>query len=202
VPCVCASVSPSPASAVVIVRIDGLELACSHALCVVAARAHAARRPGCHQRSCRPDKGSSGARAPQGGPDAADPRGGGFGEGGSRLPVRLPAGGHINSQNLSRALDWRQWRHEVKTFARDEEPLRWHDLHHTAAVSFLRAGLSAPDVQALMGHSTLLGTQQYADTRREAARRATPLMSQFFAQPDIQLRGGESAANSASDLVI
>jgi len=90
----------------------------------------------------------------------------------------------------------------VKTFASDERPLHWHDLRHTAAVFFFRAGLSAPDVQALMGHSSLLVTQLYADTRREAARRATPLVSQFFAQSGSHFRGGESAAKSASDLVI
>jgi integrase len=113
-----------------------------------------------------------------------------------------PRGGFLNSKNLTRALDWHRWRDEVKTFAPDELPLHWHDLRHTAAVFFFRAGLSAPDVQALMGHSSLLVTQLYADTRREAARRASPMLSNFFAQADSQLRGGEAAAETASDLGI
>jgi integrase len=113
-----------------------------------------------------------------------------------------PRGGFLNSKNLSRALDWHRWRDGVKTFAPDELPLHWHDLRHTAAVFFFRAGLSAPDVQALMGHSSLLVTQLYADTRREAARRATPMLSNFFAQSGSQLRGGESAGDSAPGLRI
>lgn len=111
-----------------------------------------------------------------------------------------PRGGYLNSKNLTRALDWHRWRDQVKTFAPDERPLHWHDLRHTAAVFFFRAGLSAPDVQALMGHSSLLVTQLYADTRKEAARRAAPLVSNFLAQSDSQFRGGEASAKSASDL--
>lgn len=110
-----------------------------------------------------------------------------------------PRGGYLNSKNLSRALDWHRWRSEVKTFAPDERPLHWHDLRHTAAVFFFRAGLSAPDVQALMGHSSLLVTQLYADTRKEAAQRAVSLVSNFFAQSDGQFRGGEASAKTASD---
>lgn len=111
-----------------------------------------------------------------------------------------PRGGFLNSKNLTRALRFHSWRDQVKTFAPDELPLRWHDLRHTAARFFFMAGLSAPDVQALMGHSSLQVTQLYADTRREAARRATPLLSGFFSQSDTQLRGGEAAAIRASDL--
>ncbi|WP_210507708.1 site-specific integrase [Naasia sp. SYSU D00057] len=113
-----------------------------------------------------------------------------------------PRGGFINSKNLSRALNWHQWRDQVKTFAPGEPPLHWHDLRHTAAVFFFRAGLPAPDVQALLGHSTLLVTQMYADTRREAARRGGPLLSNFFSQSDSQLGGGESPADSGSHLGI
>jgi integrase len=110
-----------------------------------------------------------------------------------------PRGGFLNSKNLTRALDWHRWRDQVKTFAPEELPLHWHDLRHTAAVFFFRAGLSAPDVQALMGHSSLLVTQLYADTRKEAARRAAPLVSEFFSQSDSQSRGGEASAKTASD---
>lgn len=114
-----------------------------------------------------------------------------------------PRGGFINSKNLSRALDWHAIRDQVKTFGPGEPALHWHDLRHTAAVFFFDAGLSAPDVQAILGHSSLLVTQLYADTRRQAARRAVPALSRFLgAQSRGQLEGGESAADSASDLGI
>ncbi len=114
-----------------------------------------------------------------------------------------PRAGFINSKNLSRALGWQAIRDQVKTFGPGEPALHWHDLRHTAAVFFFHAGLSAPDVQAILGHSSLLVTQLYADTRRLAARRAVPALSKFFgSQSRGQLEGGESAADSASDLVI
>lgn len=114
-----------------------------------------------------------------------------------------PRGGFINSKNLSRALGWHSIRDGVKTFGPGERALHWHDLRHTAAVFFFDAGLPAPDVQAILGHSSLLVTQLYADTRRLAARRAVPALSQFLgSQSRGQLGGGESAAKSASDLDI
>ncbi|MER3386346.1 MAG: site-specific integrase [Microcella pacifica] len=114
-----------------------------------------------------------------------------------------PRGGFINSKNLSRALGWHSIRDGVKTFGPGERALHWHDLRHTAAVFFFDAGLPAPDVQAILGHSSLLVTQLYADTRRLAARRAVPALSQFLgSQSRGQLGGGESAAKSASDLGI
>ena len=114
-----------------------------------------------------------------------------------------PRGGFINSKNLSRALDWHAIRDQVKTFGPGERPLHWHDLRHTAAVFLFEAGNSAPDVQAVLGHSSLLVTQLYADTRQHAAKRAGAALSKFFgSQSRGQLEGGESAANSASDLVI
>lgn len=114
-----------------------------------------------------------------------------------------PRGGFISSKNLSRALGWHSVRGQVKTFGPGEPALHWHDLRHTAAVFFFDAGVPAPDVQAILGHSSLLVTQLYADTRRLAARRAVPTLSQFWgSQSRGQLKGGESAASSASDLVI
>lgn len=114
-----------------------------------------------------------------------------------------PRGGFISSKNLSRALGWHSVRDRVKTFGPGEPALHWHDLRHTAAVFFFEAGLPAPDVQAILGHSSLLVTQLYADTRRLAARRAVPALSRFLgAQSRGQLEGGESAADSASDLGI
>ena len=54
-----------------------------------------------------------------------------------------------------------------------------------------------------MGHSSLLVMQLDADTRRLAARRAVPALSQFLgSQSRGQLGGGESAAKRASDLEI
>lgn len=113
-----------------------------------------------------------------------------------------PRGGFISSKNLSRALGWHAIRDEVKTFGPGEPALHWHDLRHTAAVFLFASGRSAPDVQAILGHSSLLVTQLYADTRRLAARQAVPAFSKYLSsQSRGQLEGGESAANSASDLV-
>lgn len=112
-----------------------------------------------------------------------------------------PRGGFISSKNLSRALGWHSVRERVKTFAPGEDPLHWHDLRHTAAVALFNAGVSAPDVQAILGHSSLLVTQLYADTRADAARRgATALSAYWDAQSNGQLRGGGSPAKLAADL--
>lgn len=114
-----------------------------------------------------------------------------------------PRGGHINSKNLSRALNWHGFRDRVKEFAPGEPALHWHDLRHTAAVALFNAGVSAPDVQAILGHSSLLVTQLYADTRADAAKRGGAALSKYWdAQSNGQLRGGESRAKSASDLRI
>lgn len=45
----------------------------------------------------------------------------------------------------------------------------------------LRAGLSAPDVQAILGHSSLAVTQLYANTRNDAAKRGAVALSAFYA---------------------
>ena len=112
-----------------------------------------------------------------------------------------PRGGHLNSKNLSRGLGWSTIRDQVKTFPPGEEPLHWHDLRHTAAVNFFRAGLSAPDVQAILGHSSLAVTQLYADTRNEAAQRGAVALSAFLAQNrQGQKLGGENATKNGSDL--
>lgn len=114
-----------------------------------------------------------------------------------------PRGGTINSKNLSRALDWFNIRESIKRFPRGEEQLHWHDLRHTAAVMLFRAGLSAPDVQAILGHSSLAVTQLYANTRNDAAKRGAVALSAFYAPKSRgQLEGGEQAAKTASDLLI
>lgn len=112
-----------------------------------------------------------------------------------------PRGGFLNSKNLSRALDWHAVREQVKTFPPGEPALHWHDLRHTAAVFLFDAGLSAPDVQAILGHSSLLVTQLYADTRRLAAKRGVEPYSRFFnAQSRGQIEGGERREYSPADL--
>jgi integrase len=109
-------------------------------------------------------------------------------------------GRHINSKNLSRALDWFELHESVKAFPPDKAPLHWHDLRHTAAVMLFRAGLSAPDVQAILGHSSLAVTQLYANTRNDAARRGAIALSDFYGSKSTgQLEGGEEAAKTASD---
>lgn len=90
-------------------------------------------------------------------------------------------GGRLTSRNLSRALGWHDWRNQVKTYPPGEDPFHFHDLRHTAAVLFFLAGIPAPDVQAILGHSSLAVTQLYADTRRDAARRAAVAMSSYWA---------------------
>lgn len=114
-----------------------------------------------------------------------------------------PRGGYINSKNLSRALDWFAIRDSIKAFPREEAKLHWHDLRHTAAVMLFRAGMSAPDVQAILGHSSLAVTQLYADTRNDAARRGSAALNHLYgAQATGQWRGGDFAAENGSDLGI
>lgn len=93
-----------------------------------------------------------------------------------------PRGGYINSKNLSRALDWANIRHQIKQFPADEKPLRWHDLRHTGLTNLFLAGVSAPDVQAIAGHASLLTTQMYANTRRDAAKRGAAALSAYYSR--------------------
>jgi integrase len=88
----------------------------------------------------------------------------------------------------------------VKTYAPGEASLHWHDLRHTAAVALFSAGVSAPDVQAILGHSSLLVTQLYADTRADAARRGAVALSKYWdAQSNGHIRGGDESAKLAAD---
>ncbi len=112
-----------------------------------------------------------------------------------------PRGGVINSKNLTRALKWHSIRDRVKTFPPGQPSLHWHDLRHTAAVLLFLAGVVAPDVQAIMGHSSLLVTQLYADTRTHATKRGGPKLAALWAAHSKgQLRGGEESAEPAADL--
>ncbi len=69
---------------------------------------------------------------------------------------------------------------QVKTFPPGEPQLRFHDLRHTAGVLLFLSGLAAPDVQAILGHSSLAVTQRYANTAAEAAQRGAVKLSDFF----------------------
>ena len=81
-------------------------------------------------------------------------------------------GGYFDSGNLSRALVWPKIRDSIKRFPPESHPLRFHDLRHTAAVEFFALGLSAPDVQRILGHSSLQVTELYSRSGDDAALRA------------------------------
>lgn len=103
-----------------------------------------------------------------------------------------PRGGYINSKNLSSAyaIGWFRIRESIAKFAPDEAALHWHDLRHTAAVMLFRAGLSAPDVQAILGHSSLAVTQMYANTRNDAVKRgAVALRPSMPRNREVNLKG-------------
>lgn len=109
-----------------------------------------------------------------------------------------PGGGYLSSQNLARGLSWRRVRSRIKTFPPGERPLRFHDLRHTAATALFVAGSSAPDVQGILGHSSLQVTQLYANTWADAARRAVPLLSNYYAEIEVRPGGGDPARSSPS----
>jgi integrase len=106
-----------------------------------------------------------------------------------------PRGGTINSKNLSRALDWSNIRDQVKTFPPGEPPLHFHDLRHTTATLLFRAGVSAPDVQAVLGHSSLQVTQLYARSNADAAKRGAAALTDLFRRG--QPEGGEGQEEPA-----
>lgn len=125
------------------------------------------------------------------------------GKGPHELLFPGPRGGYLNSKNLSRAIGRFEIRDTIKQFAPGEPSLHWHDLRHTAAVMLFHAGLSAQDVQAILGHSSLAVTQMYANTRSDAAKRGAVALSAFYAPKSRgQLEGGEQAAKTGSDLLI
>lgn len=120
------------------------------------------------------------------------------GKGSHDLAFPGPLGGYVNSQNLRRGLGWTELRERVKTFPPGERPLKPHDMRHTAATTLFLAGSSAPDVQAIMGHSSLQVTQIYANTKADAARRAVPLLSDYYARIEVTPKGGDPAPSSPS----
>jgi Phage integrase family len=73
-----------------------------------------------------------------------------------------PVAEHIRRNLTSKQNGWRPPQRDCVPlchFPADERQLHWHDLRHTAAVMLFRSGVSAPDVQAILGHSSLAVTQ-------------------------------------------
>ncbi|MFV4912178.1 site-specific integrase [Microbacterium lacticum] len=89
-------------------------------------------------------------------------------------------GGYLRYKTLARALDWANLREQVKVFPPGEPGLRFHDLRHTTAGLLFDAGVSAPDVQAVLGHSSLQVTQRYARARADVATRAADSLTALF----------------------
>ena len=77
-----------------------------------------------------------------------------------------PRGGRLSVSNVRRSVDWDGIR------LRLERPdLRIHDLRHTLATLLFDAGVSANDVQAILGHSSMQVTERYSRARSDAAVR-------------------------------
>ena len=98
-------------------------------------------------------------------------------------------GGSFDSSNLARALRWPVIREQIKRFPADERPLRFHDLRHTAAVNLFRLGLAAPDVQRILGHSSLQVTELYARSGDAAATRAVEAAESLRSPSASRMRG-------------
>lgn len=73
-----------------------------------------------------------------------------------------PSGGILSGKNMARATKLHDWRREVKDYGPGAPAFHWHDLRHTFAVNCFKAGMPAPSVQAILGHSSLAVTQLYA----------------------------------------
>ena len=86
-----------------------------------------------------------------------------------------PNGGGLTARNFRRAVEWEK----IKTALRRPD-LRVHDLRHTFATILFDAGASAPDVQAVLGHSSLQVTEPYSRAREGVARRAGSVLDGLF----------------------
>lgn len=85
-----------------------------------------------------------------------------------------PNGGRLVAANFRRAVDWAVIRTAVK-----RPDLRVHDLRHTFATILFDAGASAPDVQAVLGHSSLQVTERYSRAREGVARRTAAVFDRL-----------------------
>jgi integrase len=86
-----------------------------------------------------------------------------------------PDGGRLTNRNVRRALNWASFR---KTLGRED--LRIHDMRYTLATLLFDAGVSAPDVQAILGHSSLQVTELYSRAREDAAQRGRAKLDDYF----------------------
>ena len=84
-------------------------------------------------------------------------------------------GGRLTARNFRRAVDWEEIKQELR-----RPDLRVHDLRHTFATILFDAGASAPDVQAVLGHSSLQVTERYSRAREGVARRAGSVLDGLF----------------------
>lgn len=105
---------------------------------------------------------------------AADPR---------TLLCTSPLGKPVHPSNLARELRWREVRDEVRP------GLRWHDLRHHAATTWLDMGIPAHDVREFMGHSSLAVTSLYTTAGKQAARRT---VERFYGSMSGLTKGGHS----------
>ncbi len=94
-----------------------------------------------------------------------------------------PRGGSLTSRLLARAIDWPGIR---RTLGRPDLMIR--DLRHTFATMLFDAGVSAPDVQQAMGHSSLQVTERYSRPRDGSAARSAVKLNDFL--------GGTSASST------
>lgn len=92
----------------------------------------------------------------------------------SELVAPCPSGTGWNSSNFTRDIGWRELRERIRP------GLRFHDLRHTAITLWFEAGISANDIQALAGHSSLQVTSLYSTARRDAASRAASALTDFL----------------------
>ncbi|MFC7764632.1 tyrosine-type recombinase/integrase [Leucobacter soli] len=91
-----------------------------------------------------------------------------------------PNGGRLTARNFRRAVEWEK----IQTALRRPD-LRVHDLRHTFATILFDGGAAAPDVQAVLGHSSLQVTERYSRAREGVARRAGSVIDGLFdPEPD------------------
>lgn len=91
-----------------------------------------------------------------------------------------PRGGVQTSKNLARAIKWHSWRDEIRAFPSGVNPLRFHDLRHTACTLYLRSGVPVHEVQLIMGHSSIQVTELYAHSNLERLRMAGAKLSGYL----------------------
>lgn len=102
-----------------------------------------------------------------------------------------PRGGTLDSSNLTRSINLRVWRDDVKKFPKGQPKLHLHDLRHTALTHLFYAGVPANVVQAVAGHSSLDVTMGYAQADIGAAKQAGELFGSYL-EKSIPVNLGEN----------